>query len=104
MKEKPRSTTTGRKALSEQAAGERVGANSADEGPWVAGKERKDAGDQVGNMHGYREKRGRGSEGNKPPKQKRVARERPVQGAGNGPRMAEGSVGPRHRVAGGPVG
>ena len=31
-------------------------------------------------------------------------RERPVLGAQNGPRMDEDPVGPRHRVAGGPVG
>ena len=31
-------------------------------------------------------------------------RERPVLGARNGPRMDEDPVGPRHRVAGGPVG
>ena len=30
--------------------------------------------------------------------------ERPVLGAQNGPRMDEDPVGPRHRVAGGPVG
>ena len=30
--------------------------------------------------------------------------ERPVLGAQNGPRMDENPVGPRHRVAGGPVG
>ena len=30
--------------------------------------------------------------------------ERPVLGAQNGPRMNEDPVGPRHRVAGGPVG
>ena len=33
-----------------------------------------------------------------------AGRERPVLGARNGPRMDEDPVGPRHRVAGGPVG
>ena len=35
---------------------------------------------------------------------KGAGRERPVLGARNGPRMDEDPVGPRHRVAGGPVG
>ena len=35
---------------------------------------------------------------------KRAGREQPVLGAQNGPRMEEDPVGPRHRVAGGPVG
>ena len=66
----------------------------------------------VGNRHGYRGKRGRGQEegpptgqeGNKPPEQKGAEMERFVQGAQNGPRMDEDSVGPRCLVAGGPVG
>ena len=33
-----------------------------------------------------------------------TGRERPVLGAQNGPRMDEDPVGPRHGVAGGPVG
>ena len=33
-----------------------------------------------------------------------AGRERPVVGARNGPRMDQDPVGPRHRVAGGPVG
>ena len=70
------------------------------------------AGDQVGKRHGYRGKQGRGQEQgpptgperNTPPKRKGAGRERPVVGTGNGPRMDEDPVGPRQRVAGGPVG
>ena len=66
----------------------------------------------VGNRHGYRGKRGRGQEegpptgqeGNKPPEQKGAERERPVQGAQNGPWMDEDPVGPRCWVAGAPMG
>ena len=36
--------------------------------------------------------------------EKRAGRERPVLGTRNGPLMNEDPVGPRHRVAGGPVG
>ena len=37
-------------------------------------------------------------------RKKRAGRVRPVLGARNGPRMEEDPVGPRHRVAGNPVG
>ena len=74
-----------------------------------AQKKNKNAGDQVGKRHGYR---GRGQEEepptgqkrNTPPKRKGEGRKRPVLGAGNGPWMDEGPVGPRQRVAGCPVG
>ena len=45
-----------------------------------------------------------GPEGSRPPKRKGAGRERPVLGTRNGPRMDEVPVGPRQRVAGGPVG
>ena len=44
-----------------------------------------------------------GPEGNTPPKRKGEGRERPVLGTRNGPRMEEDPVGPRQKVAGGPV-
>ena len=110
-KTKLQSTAGGGKAQSEQAAGEREGANGAEEGPRVA-REKKTAADQVGNRHRYRGKRGRGQEEGPPTgpernttaKQKGAGRERPVLGARSGPRMDEDPVGPRPRVAGGPVG
>ena len=66
----------------------------------------------MGNRHGHREKRGwgqeegppTGPERNKPSKQKGAGRERPVQGARKCPGIDEDPVGPRHWVAGGPVG
>ena len=63
-----------------------------------------------------RDRKGRVARATRRPQSTRTAREtaqergagaggeRPVLGAQNGPRMDEDPVGPRHRVAGGPVG
>ena len=111
-KVKPRCTAGGRKAQSDPAAGERVGGNGAEEGPRTAREKKTHVirwriGAATGGRGGEaRKKLGppTGPEGNKQPKQKGAGRERPVQGAQNGPQMDEDLVGPRHRVAGGPVG
>ena len=66
------------------------------------------AGGPVGYEHGMRDGMGPhnspGDYAGATAQGKRAGRERPVLGARNGPRMDEDPVGPRHRVAGGPVG
>ena len=115
QKKKRKKTTSpagGRKAHNEQAAEEREGANGAEEGPRVACKKKKPQvtrwgkGTGTGGSGGGARKKG--------PQQVRkethhrnergAGREQPVLGARNGPQMDEDPVGPRQRVAGGPVG
>ena len=84
----------------------------AQNGPWIdedpVGPRRRVAGGPVGYKHGMRDGKGPhnspGDQAGAAAQGKRAGRERPVLGARNGPRMDEDPVGPRHRVAGGPVG
>ena len=66
------------------------------------------AGGPVGYKHGMRDWMGPhnnpGDQAGTAARGKGAGIERPVLGARNGPRMDEDPVGPRHRVAGGPVG
>ena len=110
-KTKLHSTTEGREAQSEQAAGEWEGANgqTRDRG-WRKKKHQQQRvtrwgkGTGTGGHRAQEEGPPTGPEGNTPPKRKGAGRERPVVGTRNGPRMDEDPVGLRHRVAGGPVG
>ena len=77
-----------------------------DEDP--VGPRHRVAGGPMGYEHGMRDGMGPhnnpGDWAGAAAREKGAGRERPVLGARNGPRMDENPVGPRHRVAGGPVG
>ena len=77
-----------------------------DEDP--VGSRHRVAGGPMGYKHGMRDEMGLhnspGDQAGAAAQGKSAGRERPVLGARNGPQMDDDPVGPRHRVAGGPVG
>ena len=97
-KRTPTSTAGERTAQSEKAVGERNGASKADEGTRVAKNKKK------------QQCRGAGPGGRAPNKSRKKhtthtkGGNRPVLGARNGSGMDKDPVGPRRRVAAGPVG
>ena len=112
---KPHSASGGRQAQSQRAAGERDGAKGQkrDRG-WREKKSNKEQ-KQQRRVTGWRKDTGNGGrggqeegpttgpEGSAPHKRKGAGRGRPVLGTRTGPGKDADPVGPRHRVAGGPV-